>query len=204
MTMSMTFFFFHRPLFRNGWTVSRSVRKKKQRRKENVITWEWYQAVQAEKQVLSSEIREFILHQHAEKATTELLVQYKTTAFFPGCDESCQKECLDAHNRYRVNHGASPLVLDQKLANQAQQWADKKVFKHSPWAGGQGGETIALGSLYPSFTAAVKAWHDEEKDYDWSTGEGLGGMKVNHFTQVCKGTLRVCILTKPGNCSMQG
>jgi len=75
-------------------------------------------------------------------------------------------------------------VLDQTLADQAQQWADKKVFKHSPWAGGQGGETIALGSLYPSFTAAVKAWHDEEKDYDWSSGTGESGMKVSHFTQV--------------------
>lgn len=58
------------------------------------------------------------------------------------------------------------------------------MFKHSPWAGGQGGETIALGSLYPSFTAAVKAWHDEEKDFDWSTGTAIGDMKVNHFTQV--------------------
>ena len=74
--------------------------------------------------------------------------------------------------------------MDQTLADQAQQWADKKVFKHSPWAGGQGGETIALGSLYPSFTAAVKAWHDEEKDFDWSTGTAIGDMKVNHFTQV--------------------
>lgn len=83
-----------------------------------------------------------------------------------------------------MNHGASPLLLDQKLADQAQRWADKKVFKHSPWAGGQGGETIALGSLYPTFTAAVKAWHDEERDYDWSTGTGNGDMKVNHFTQV--------------------
>lgn len=101
-----------------------------------------------------------------------------------GCDTSCQRECLAAHNRYRLNHGASPLLLDQKLADQAQRWADKKVFKHSPWAGGQGGETIALGSLYPTFTAAVKAWHDEERDYDWSTGTGNGGMKVNHFTQV--------------------
>ncbi|PFX29741.1 Pathogenesis-related leaf protein 4 [Stylophora pistillata] len=101
-----------------------------------------------------------------------------------GCNSSCQQECLAAHNRYRLNHGASPLILDQTLANQAQQWADKKVFKHSPWAGGQGGETIALGSLYPSFTAAVKAWHDEEKDYDWSTGKAIGDMKVNHFTQV--------------------
>lgn len=83
-----------------------------------------------------------------------------------------------------MNHGASPLVLDQTLADQAQQWADKKVFKHSPWAGGQGGETIALGSLYPTFTAAVKAWHDEEKDYDWSTGTGNRDMKISHFTQV--------------------
>lgn len=48
MTMSMTFFF-HRPLFRNGWTVGWSVGKKKGKRKGNVITWEWYQAVQAEK-----------------------------------------------------------------------------------------------------------------------------------------------------------
>ena len=104
--------------------------------------------------------------------------------FFVGCDASCQQECLAAHNRYRLNHGATALVLDQTLANQAQQWADKKLFKHSPWAGGQGGETIALGSLYPSFIAAVKAWHDEEKDYDWATGKGQRGMKVNHFTQV--------------------
>lgn len=104
--------------------------------------------------------------------------------FFRGCDASCQRECLAAHNRYRLNHGASPLLLDQTLAEQAQRWADKKVFKHSPWAGGQGGETIALGSLYPTFTAAVKAWHDEERDYDWSTGTGNGDMKVNHFTQV--------------------
>ncbi|XP_078381494.1 uncharacterized protein LOC144664253 isoform X2 [Oculina patagonica] len=101
-----------------------------------------------------------------------------------GCDISCQRECLAAHNRYRLNHGASPLILDQTLADQAQQWADKKVFKHSPWAGGQGGETIALGSLYPTFTAAVKAWHDEEKDYDWSTGTGNRDMKISHFTQV--------------------
>lgn len=46
MTMSMTFFF-HRPLFRNGWTMTGLSGKRKGR--ENVITWEWYQAVQAEK-----------------------------------------------------------------------------------------------------------------------------------------------------------
>lgn len=58
--MFMTSFFFHRPLFRNGWTVGWSVGKKKGKRKEKVITWEWYQAVQAQKQFFSLEIREFI------------------------------------------------------------------------------------------------------------------------------------------------
>ena len=58
------------------------------------------------------------------------------------------------------------------------------MFKHSPWASGQGGESIALGGLYPSFTAAVKAWHDEEKDYDWSTGTGKNQADVAHFIQV--------------------
>ena len=103
---------------------------------------------------------------------------------FLGCDTSCQNECLQAHNAYRFNHGASPLRLSQRLSDQAQAWANRKVFKHSPWASGQGGESIALGGLYPSFTAAVKAWHDEEKDYDWSTGKARGQANVAHFTQV--------------------
>ena len=42
-------FFFRRPLFRNGWTVGWSAGKKKGKRKQNVITWEWYHAVLAEK-----------------------------------------------------------------------------------------------------------------------------------------------------------
>ena len=98
---------------------------------------------------------------------------------------ACQKECVDAHNAYRANHDAPPLQLDQTLADQAQSWANKKVFKHSPWASGAGGESIALGNLYPTYTAAVKAWHDEEKDFDWSKGSSVNGKKVAHFAQVC-------------------
>ena len=112
------------------------------------------------------------------------LPEHSGQLFHLGCDMRCQNECLDAHNAYRANHGAPPLQLDPTLAQQAQSWADKKVFKHSPWASGAGGESIALGNLYPTFTAAVKAWHDEESDFDWTKMRSVNGRKVDHFTQV--------------------
>ncbi|XP_031561849.1 protein piccolo-like [Actinia tenebrosa] len=102
-----------------------------------------------------------------------------------GCDQSCQRECLDAINSYRRNHNARPLVLDQDLAAHAQQWADSKTYGHSPWSQrGMGGELIAVGSFYKTFTAAVKAWHDEEKDFDWEKGELKKGKEIKHFKQL--------------------
>lgn len=47
-----------------------------------------------------------------------------------------------------------------------------------------GGELIAVGSFYKTFTAAVKAWHDEEKDFDWEKGELKKGKVIKHFKQV--------------------
>ena len=81
MTMSMTFFF-HRPLFRNGWTVGWSVGKKKGKRKKKVITWEWYQAVQAEKQVVSLEIPEFITTNMQRKRRQNCSFNIKQLRFF--------------------------------------------------------------------------------------------------------------------------
>nr|QNH72470.1 toxin candidate TRINITY_DN28823_c0_g1_i1 [Pachycerianthus borealis] len=102
-----------------------------------------------------------------------------------GCDRACQMECLSAHNKYRLNHGASPVVFDQKLANSAQRWADKKILAHSPLEyGGTGGESIAWGGIFPSYASVVKAFHDEERDYDYNTGSSKNGQEVGHFTQV--------------------
>ena len=84
----------------------------------------------------------------------------------------CQKECISVHNKYRLNHGVEMLQFNQTLADQSQAWCDQGVIGHSDWASGIGGECYAWGGIFPSFTSAVKAWHDEEKDYDYNTGEG--------------------------------
>lgn len=107
---------------------------------------------------------------------------------FEGCDKKCQRECVQAHNKYRANHGASPLKWDKTLAEQAQAVANKNAvsnqFEHSDWAAGKGGECIAWGPIKPSWLIAVKDWHDEEKNYDWKTGKSSNGRAIGHFTQV--------------------
>eukprot|EP00112_Aurelia_sp_Birch-Aquarium-sp1_P021591 Seg5856.2 transcript_id=Seg5856.2/GoldUCD/mRNA.D3Y31 product="Golgi-associated plant pathogenesis-related protein 1" protein_id=Seg5856.2/GoldUCD/D3Y31 len=105
-----------------------------------------------------------------------------------GCDKQCQTECVQAHNKYRANHGAPALKWDKTLADQAQAVANKNAadnqFKHSDWAAGKGGECIAWGPVKPSWLIAVKDWHDEEKNYDWNTGKSSNGKAIGHFTQV--------------------
>lgn len=49
---------------------------------------------------------------------------------------------LQAHNSFRAQHGASPLVWDSNLASKASQWSSACVFKHSggslgPYGGSQ-------------------------------------------------------------------
>lgn len=102
---------------------------------------------------------------------------------FPGCNLACQKECVETINSYRRNHDAKALQLNQDLANHAQEWADTKSYGHSPWSR-QTGELIAVGSFYKTFTAAIKAWHDEEKNFDWATKTSKNGGEIKHFKQV--------------------
>lgn len=88
-----------------------------------------------------------------------------------GCDRSCQRECIEVHNKYRANHGSPPLVFDQKLADKAQALIDKGAFKHSDWVELRNkGAAFAWGSLFPTFTAVIKNWHDEGLYYDYQTG----------------------------------
>ncbi|XP_032240906.2 uncharacterized protein LOC116619814 isoform X2 [Nematostella vectensis] len=137
-------------------------------------------------------IKEFMERLNPEEPSTtggvvkdKMNQEPKTTVSTKGCGSACQLECLNAINKYRSNHAARSLILDQTLANQAQRWANKRVFGHSPWAQeGKGGEVIAVGSFYTTFTAAIKAWHDEEKDFDWSSGKQDKDAEVVHFTQV--------------------
>lgn len=100
---------------------------------------------------------------------------------------------VDAHNRVRAKHCASPLTWSPKLASVAQKWADSLrdqgcKFGHS---GGQFGENLAAGTegvLDPE--ATVKMWYDEIAKYKFP--DGGFSMETGHFTQVVwRGTTQV-------------
>ncbi|KAG8692796.1 hypothetical protein FRC08_009534 [Ceratobasidium sp. 394] len=80
---------------------------------------------------------------------------------------------LQAHNSFRAQHGARPLVWSPALATKAQNWANGCVFKH-----GSVGENLAAGTGNYGAADAVKGWTDEIKDYD------PRNPKPSHFTQV--------------------
>ncbi|KAG0282721.1 hypothetical protein BGZ96_000187 [Linnemannia gamsii] len=87
------------------------------------------------------------------------------------------KSILDAHNTLRAKHGAPALTWNPASAKFGDDWLQACNFKHS---GGKYGENLAAG--YPNFPAAVKAWYDEVKDYNYDA-PGFSG-KTGHFTQV--------------------
>lgn len=129
---------------------------------------------------------------------------------------SVAQQWVDAHNRFRANHCAPPLVWSSELAKVAQKWADTLkskgcMFGHSP--GAKYGENLAAGTsgaLDPESTVAM--WYDEVKKYNFKTG--AFSMETGHFTQVvwtttksvgcgvvtCKGNdIHVCNYDPPGN-----
>ena len=68
-----------------------------------------------------------------------------TDSIFNKCQQSFQKACLRAHNRYRSNHHSPDLVWNEELQRRAQNYAEylasSNNFEHS---GAQGyGENLA-------------------------------------------------------------
>ncbi|KAM7352214.1 uncharacterized protein ACRADG_004848 [Cochliomyia hominivorax] len=115
--------------------------------------------------------------------------------------EEMQKECLEAHNRYRAKHGASPLTLNKQLNAYATEWA-KKLAKSNTLQhrkNNKYGENLYLGTNMGPQTheLAVKAWYEEIKDYNFNK-PGFSS-NTGHFTQVVwksSKELGVGILTK--------
>lgn len=58
-----------------------------------------------------------------------------------------QKQCLDAHNAYRAQHGAPPLKWSAKLASDSGKWAKEiaksRTLKHSS---GDYGENLGMAA----------------------------------------------------------
>lgn len=58
-----------------------------------------------------------------------------------------QKECLDAHNSYRSQHGAPSLKWSAKLASDCEKWARELVKKNAlQHSSGDYGENLAFAS----------------------------------------------------------
>jgi uncharacterized protein YkwD len=85
---------------------------------------------------------------------------------------------LGAHNNFRAQHGAKPLIWNDRLASKAREWAQKCAFKHSGGSLGPFGENLAAGTGAFSIDDAVQGWKDEASDYDPKNPQ------ASHFTQV--------------------
>ncbi|KAJ5670785.1 uncharacterized protein N7477_006148 [Penicillium maclennaniae] len=97
-----------------------------------------------------------------------------------------KKTVLQVSNDYRHTHDAEPLVWNETLTEYAQKWAKACVWRHSH---GPYGENLAFG--YGNATAAIDAWGDEGKLYDFHKPTGFTE-KTGHFTQlVWKSTAEV-------------
>ncbi|EGX88927.1 secretion pathway protein Sls2/Rcy1, putative [Cordyceps militaris CM01] len=101
-----------------------------------------------------------------------------------------KKQTLDAHNWYRHQHSAAPLVWDDKLASNAESWASQCSSdpRHQP--DNDHGENIAWGTVGGPDYLWVNLWGKERMDYNFSSPGFTSG--TGHFTQlVWKGTKRV-------------
>ncbi|KAG0326891.1 hypothetical protein BGZ99_008800 [Dissophora globulifera] len=74
-----------------------------------------------------------------------------------------QSAVLQTHNELRALHGAPPLTWNAKAAAFGANWINACKFQHS---GGPYGENLAAG--YEGFDAAIQAWYDEGKLYDYN------------------------------------
>ena len=107
-----------------------------------------------------------------------------------GVTSNIKKDFLKEHNRLRRKHGANKLKWDKNLASFAQNHcdmlADTNTFEHNKELENKGyGENLfkSWGSAAGGFAeAAVMAWYQEIKDYDFSN-PGYSA-KTGHFTQV--------------------
>ncbi|MBF0256186.1 MAG: SCP-like extracellular [Gammaproteobacteria bacterium] len=86
---------------------------------------------------------------------------------------------LEAHNAYRAQHGAAPLVWSDKLAASAQRVADSCPTDHSstPY-----GENMAWVSVPKTEAQIVGYWYAEEPLYAYDRAEFSA--ETGHFTQL--------------------
>lgn len=95
-------------------------------------------------------------------------------------DEELAQAVLAYHNQVRSLHGVEPLTWNIDAAEFAKYFLNNNdcVFEHS--SNNPFGENIAMNYATP--LAAMQAWYDEWKLYDFSAGEFSSS--TGHFTQM--------------------
>eukprot|EP00388_Colpodella_angusta_P042401 GDKK01056161.1.p1 GENE.GDKK01056161.1~~GDKK01056161.1.p1 ORF type:complete len:615 (+),score=97.39 GDKK01056161.1:140-1984(+) len=94
------------------------------------------------------------------------------------------KDFLVTHNTFRCLHDVPFLEWSDCVAQSAQTWADRGIFKHSdaydlkPCAG-PSGENLAQG--HPSVSSAVRAWYNERPIWEKSAKNSFVS-SAGHFT----------------------
>jgi len=95
------------------------------------------------------------------------------------------QDMLTAHNAIRARLKIAPLTWSDKIADQAQQWADKllteKQLTHRP--NSPYGENLFEISGAPGSAGQVlNEWNSEARDYDYSSNKC--SKVCGHYTQV--------------------
>lgn len=105
-----------------------------------------------------------------------------------GAPNAQAQELLDAHNHYRAEVGVPPLQWSDRLAANAQQWANHLAatgtFEHSG-----AGENLAQGSAGRfSVTQLVDMWGAEKQSFKYGTFPDVSTTEnwsdVGHYTQM--------------------
>jgi len=130
----------------------------------------WAQAQVTQTEIVATTVTHYYT---AAAPTVPLSPQYTDTLDF-------RTSILNSTNFYRYEHSVGFLYWNTTLAAYAQEYSEKCVWQHSH---GAYGENLARG--YTNVTAAVEAWGDERKDYDFSTSNPTGFTEpTGHFTQL--------------------
>lgn len=104
----------------------------------------------------------------------------------PEPEDSLAADMLAAHNDIRTRMGVPPLTWSDRLAAQAQEWANELLgqeqFYHRPHA--RYGENLFEIMSHRGASAAdvVNVWADEARDYDYRANRCRG--LCGHYTQL--------------------
>jgi uncharacterized protein YkwD len=92
-------------------------------------------------------------------------------------------DLLAAHNKARADEKLPPLVWDCKLAELAQQWANKGDFAHREDT--HYGENLFVSSnTAEAVGSGVKQWMKEKAYWTNKTGTCTPGKFCTHYTQI--------------------